>query len=552
MCGIWALIGKSGISYETLFKAFMKIKHRGPDRSEFFMVEDILPVMVCFHRLSIMDLTSRADQPFVWESNGSTNYCICNGEIYNYKKLIEKYDLHPESDSDCHVIPLLYEKIGIDKLLEELNGEFSFLIITLKHSEKIIDIYACTDPCSVRPLFYLEDSTSIAFSSELIGLINDNKPLFGEVKRFPPGHIMHVKFEKETITKNIYKYFDIESDESLVDQYNLNDYECAKNAIREVFTQCVVDRLYAYRPIGAFLSGGLDSSLICSIASKYLKDVKNETLETFSIGMPDATDPICAKKISEFIGSKHYNYTLSEQDFIDHLENKVIEHIGSYDITTVRASTGQDLLSYKISQDTNIKVLLSGDGSDELTGGYKYFHNAPSEKEFHDECIFRMNDICLYDGLRVDRGVSANGLEVRVPFLDKRFIKLYLSIPVKFRVPYKGIEKYLLRDAFRGYLPDDLLFRSKEAFSDGVSSMKKSWFQIIQEKADEKYSSTWEDEVNKYKINTPYSSEGLYYRKIFESIYGDDKSVAETIPYFWLPKWSGGIKEPSARVLDVY
>jgi asparagine synthase (glutamine-hydrolysing) len=552
MCGIWALIGNTTLTYGELFEAFMKIKNRGPDRSEFFMVSDILPVYVGFHRLAIMDPTSRGDQPFTWEKDGITNYCICNGEIYNFRQLIEKYDLKPKSKSDCEIIPLLFEKIGMDKMLDEFCGEFSFIIFQLNHSIKKVKIYAATDPCSVRPLFYLDDDKYIGFSSELISLLHDKKPIFGDVKRFPSGHVMEVNIdERGIIDRSIKPYFTFDEDPELIKSLNLTNYESARKAIHDVLCQCIDDRLHADRPVGAFSSGGVDSGIVCARASYTLKENKKEKLSTFSIGLEGSTDKLYAEIVAKHIDAHHTLFEKSEDDFIEYQKLYVIKNNGSYDNTTSRASTGQDLCSYEIAQSTDIKVVLSGDGSDELLGGYMENHRCPNEEEFRKNQIKRISDIHYFDGLRVDRGVSQNGLEARTPFLDKRFVKLCLSIPAKFLMPFNGIEKYILRDAFRDYLPEIILFRPKEAFSDGVSSVKRSWYQIVQENA-LKTHEDWKEKAESYEFNSPYSPETLYYRELFEKTYGNHESVVRTIPYFWLPNWSDGITEPSARVLDVY
>ena len=552
MCGIWSLIGEfSHLTYGQLFDAFMKIKNRGPDRSEFFMVNDVVPMLVGFHRLSIMDPTSRGDQPFVWETKDTTNYCICNGEIYNYQKLIKKYDLKPKSKSDCEVIPLLYDKIGIYKMLEEFNGEFSFLIIQLNHQNKQVIVHAATDPCSVRSMFYLEDKNSIAFCSEMIGLLHDKKPLFGQMKRFPSGHVMTIVFnEIGIVSKKIEKYFEFRPYNELIKKYNLNDYNSCVKAVHDVLTECIIDRLHADKPIGAFLSGGLDSGIVCSVSAKELKKT-NHIMDTFCIGLDGGTDEIPAKETAEYIGTNHTIFKKTPEEFINYQREHVIKNNGSYDNTTTRASTGQDLCSYEIATNTQIKVVLSGDGSDELFGGYMENHNCPNEEEFRKNQIMRMRDIHYYDGLRVDRGVSENGLEARTPFLDQRIIKLALSIPVKFLLPQNGVEKKLLRDSFKGYLPYHILNRPKEAFSDGVSGLKKSWYEIVQEEAQKKYGDKWIELSKKYTINKPYSPETLYYREIFCEYYGEDESVAKTIPYYWVQSWSDSL-EPSARTMDSY
>jgi asparagine synthase (glutamine-hydrolysing) len=339
-----------------------------------------------------------------------------------------------------------------------------------------------------------------------------------------------------------------------------------KTKIRETFIESVRSKLFSDRPLGCLLSGGLDSSLVASIASRFLKE-RGQKLKTFSIGLEDSTDEYYARLVAKHIDSEHTHIKLEQDDFINALKD-VIYVTETYDITTVRASTGQYLVSKWISKNTDIKVLLIGDGSDELAAGYMYFHKAPTPMELHQENVRLLKDIHFYDVLRADRGIAENGIEARVPFLDHRFVDLYLSIDPKLRHPasykeykeYKNtsLEKWLLREAFNvdDFLPSEVLFRKKEAFSDGVSSMKKSWYQIVQEFANEKYSDEYlESEKERIGFNKPPSKEALYFRKIWEEYFGTYETspqTAEVIPYFWLPKWCGDIKEPSARVLQVY
>lgn len=270
--------------------------------------------------------------------------------------------------------------------------------------------------------------------------------------------------------------------------------------------------------------------------------------------MPGGTDEKYAKMVAEFIKSNHTHIEVKEQDFLDAIP-KIVETIGSYDITTVRASTGQYLASKWIAENTHIKVLLIGDVSDELAGSYKYFHNAPSPEAFHNECVRLLEDIHLFDVLRADRCIARFGIEARLPFADHRFMDFYLGCDSKLRMPRDRMEKWLLREAFKDtkILPEEVRLRSKEAFSDGVSSTKRSWYTIIRENVEKMFT----DEQlliakDKYKHLPPHTKEALYYRTLFCKHFGENESVARTIPYFWLPKWSGNITDPSARILDVY
>jgi asparagine synthase (glutamine-hydrolysing) len=338
------------------------------------------------------------------------------------------------------------------------------------------------------------------------------------------------------------------------DKISITDIKLAKQKIKQCLVNSITDKLVSDRPLGCLLSGGLDSSLIAAISAKELKK-NGKILTTFSIGMPGSTDKKYALMVAKHIKSNHHHFELSENDFLNALGD-IVTATETHDITTIRASTGQYLISKLVAEKSNIKVLLIGDGADELCSGYKYNLNAPSPQALHDECRRLLKDIHLYDVLRADRGIASNGLEARVPFLDHRFVDLYMSIDPKLRMPanHKGVEKWLLRSSFddTDLLPKEVLWRSKEAFSDGVSSLKKSWYQIIQHKASNMYSDEeFKMAQQNYTHCPPSSKEALYFRRMFEERFGSD-DVCKVIPYMWLPKWCGDIKEPSARVLNTY
>ena len=297
------------------------------------------------------------------------------------------------------------------------------------------------------------------------------------------------------------------------------------------------------RPIGCLLSGGLDSSLVAAVAAKHLK-LKGEVLNTFSIGMKGATDLKYAKQVASFIGSNHTEIIFTEKEGIEAID-EVIKITETYDITTIRASVGQYLLSKWISKNTNIKIILNGDGADECEMGYLYFYNAPDSLEAQKDSLRLVREIHYFDGLRVDRNISYHGLEARVPFLDKDFVKLFLNkIPPKFKVPSFVCEKYLIRKAFERFniLPSEVLWRRKEAFSDGVSPLTKSWFEILTD-----YFNSQSIPITlENKVNTPYTKESTYYRLRFIELFGS--TGEKVIPHFWLPSWSNE-KDPSARKL---
>lgn len=564
MCGIWGYLSLVRGSFSkqlktSLYSSFNNIKHRGPDRSTFLEVDDIFNMYFGFHRLAIMDRSTKGDQPFVHEYKNRTIYCLCNGEIYNFEQLAEKYELNTTSHSDCEILPLIYEQFGIDELLQNVkSSEFSFLIIDVNHKKKKVDLYAARDPCGVRPMFYGKSKYGIAFCSEMKG-INDLVDR-STIQQFPPGSYFHLKVAVKkdgsvTTSEKLTQYYSLDFDivdkqvDGLFTAKSLAEY---RKLVRTSFVQSVESMLKSDRPMGALLSGGLDSSLVVAVAAKYFKENYGKKLRTFSIGMPGATDGEYAQMAADHCDTEHTHIEFSEEDFLKAIK-EVVWATETFDVTTIRASVGQYLISRWIRNNTDIKVLLIGDGSDELCCGYIYFHNAPDPTEAHKESCRLLKEIHKYDVLRADRGIASNGLEARVPFLCSTFINAYMSIPPQLRVPIDGIEKWLLRTSFANsdLLPQKVLFRRKEAFSDGVSGVEKSWFHTIQQQAEKMYSDEDLGKAGeKYEHCTPHSKESYHFRTIFNDMFGS--GVAHTIPHFWVPKWNGDIKEPSARVLDVY
>ena len=516
--------------YQKVFNEFNKGQGRGPDDTKFL---DLFNYYMGFHRLSINGLDSISNQPFI----KNNIYLICNGEIYNYKELYSHIGIKPETNSDCEIILDLYQLFPVEYFINLLDGVFSFIIYNARKNEIVVG----RDPFGVRPLFC--DSNYDYFSSELKQICNLTTEPIGQ---FPPGHYL---IKSNSITN---KY------DNLVRYHNLNQYylpQCSqyknfndernfyKSMIRGTLINAVKKRLMTDRPIACLLSGGLDSSLITSIV-QFLrtKTVNNlPKLETFSIGLEGSTDLVYAKKVARYLDTNHTEILVTEDDFFNAIPT-VIEKIESYDTTTVRASVGNYLVAKYISEHSEAKVIFNGDGADELTGGYLYVQRAPSTLLFDYEVKHLLNNIHKFDVLRSDRSISSCGLEPRTPFLDKTFVNMYLSIPINYRRQTNEIEKKLLRDAFVEFLPSEVLYRKKEAFSDGVSGTERSWFQIIAEKLDN-------INIPNFKYNgsylTPKTKEQMYYRFLFEKFYPNCEKI---IPYFWMPKWSN-TTDPSARTL---
>jgi len=571
MCGIFALLDSNeSFDYEMITSEFLKGSRRGP---EFSKLETFNNKMVLgFHRLAINGLNDLSNQPICINDV----VLVCNGEIYNYKELYQTMDVKPVTDSDCEVIIHLYLKYGIEQTLTMLDGVFAFIL----YDKRIIDnidnrVYVARDPYGVRPLYMLNgergDNFIYGFASELKCLErfynnnNNNNHIFKidtySLTQFAPGTYSVYSLDttvlspwspwqilKENVvyfiptfpyTNNLLQPND---NENVYANYykNIAYYLCSAVEKRCITTE---------RPIACLLSGGLDSSLIAALVTDYYKRNNVEKpLETYSIGLQNSEDLKYAKQVAEYIGSNHTEIVVTEQEMFDIIP-ELIATIESYDTTTVRASIGNYLLGKYIVSNSSAKVIFNGDGSDELFGGYLYMNKCPDDIEFDRETRRRLKDIHLFDVLRSDKSISSNGLEPRTPFLDKSFANYVLSIPPFFRnhKNMSNIEKYLLRMSFtkeyftnvngEQILPDSVLWRKKEAFSDGVSSPGRSLFWILQEKI-----------ALKECVEPSIESEKKYYRDIFDTVY---PNCAKILPYFWMPKYTDA-KDPSARTLTFY
>ena len=560
MCGIWQLYLDQSLltpemvtMYESLFD---KVRVRGPDMSSFIVNPDNI---IGFHRLAINGLTEEGMQPFKFETALYEYTLTCNGEIYNYKNLEKlvrtNFEYKPKSQSDCEVLlPFLIYCCNddVEKMLNHINGEFALIISRKYKFTGEIDIYLSTDPLSVRPLFYQEiDDKGLIISSLLKGM---DSVSYKPNVRLLQGELREYKFTNnkiELISSVIYhKYVDMFQ---YIEDENMDLYKLIVNTL----TDAVRKRLMSDRPLCCLLSGGLDSSLVAAIAQRLIKEENmNNTLHTFTIGMEDGSDLAFGQMVADYIGSSHTVVNIKMEDALKAIDD-VIYATETFDITTIRASTFQFLLAKYISENTDFKVVLNGDGSDEVTMGYLYYYLHPTVEAAQLDSLKLITNISKFDGLRVDRNVSHHGLEARVPFLDKDFVNMYVNIDAKLKVPTKErMEKYLLRKAFdevykeNPILPNEVLWRKKEAFSDGVSTKEKSWYVMTQEYGKSKITDKeLIDLQSKYEDHIPPTShESAYYRKVFEEYF---KNGHENIPYYWLPNWSNS-KDPSARTLQVY
>lgn len=556
MCGIFALFNSRHTSWHFLEEMFMKGKSRGPENSQFLHLKNINS-HIGFHRLAINGYQDeKANQPF----NIDGIYLICNGEIYNYKELYDILNIDPYSNSDCEVIIHLYKKYGFEQALQMLDGVFACILIDTKQNL----IFVARDTFGIRPLFintfhevneFGEKKICYGFSSVLKSLdgLHNSKLL----QQFEPGSYSVFNIHKNKtngllsqINYNETIFYSLPNTFCSIKK-TFTDYEI--NKIQEnlfsVLEEAVLKRIdNTERDICCLLSGGLDSSIISAIVARHHPG----KLHTWSIGLEGSEDLHYADKVAKHIGSEHHKVVCTEEEFLNAIPD-VIEAIESYDTTTVRASVGNWLISKYIKENSDAKVIFNGDGSDEVTGGYMYFHLAPDSIEFDKECRRLLCSIHYFDVLRSDRSISDHGLEARTPFLDRKFVQTYLSIDpnLRYHPKNKQCEKYFLRKTIENFgndlLPSEVLWRKKEAFSDGVSQQKKSWYEIIQEHVskDKNLKVTQLDIYNK-----PQTLEQQYYRNIFDTKFENEKSH-QTIPYFWMPRFCDA-KDASARTLDVY
>tara|TARA_Y100001935_G_scaffold255642_1_gene270382 strand:- start:75 stop:1736 length:1662 start_codon:yes stop_codon:yes gene_type:complete len=550
MCGIFALIN-SNKDYDLIKKEFYKGIIRGPENTELLKINN---TYIGFHRLAINGLNDKSNQPFYINNI----YCVCNGEIYNYKSLAHDYNIVLITDSDCEIIIQLYIKFGIEKTIKLLDGVFSFFIYDIN----IDKCYVGRDPHGVRPLYYFTENNTFGLASDLKVLYNlsDDK---SNIHNFTPSHYFSICLDKNTISFDKLNYY-ILPDYNLTICNNNNDFNDVniiyKNIVailKESVYKRIVDT--CERPIACLLSGGLDSSLIAALVSKYLK-IHNKKLATFSIGLKDSEDLKYANIVAQHIDSVHTEILLTDDEFFNSIPD-VIYDIESYDTTTIRASVGNYLIGKYIKNNTDYKVIFNGDGADELMGGYLYFRKCPDFTEFNNESKRLLLNINRFDVLRSDKSISSHGLEPRTPFLDKKFVDYYISINnyIKHDTTSKLCEKYLIRKAFEIHmpdlLPDEILWRKKEAFSDGVSSLKKSWYNIINDKIKTLYENdpllfdSLKILLNDNNIiNPPTTYEQAYYRYLYNFNY---KGTDKLIPYYWMPKFVIA-NDASARSLDIY
>ena len=577
MCGIFALLNNNKTySDEIIENSFMKGQNRGPEYTK-YLYKDNIDLNLGFHRLSINGLDENSNQPFKMDNIT----LICNGEIYNHNELFKELNIERKTNSDCEIILHLYKLYGINQTLHLLDGVFSFVLLDESDYIEGNKLYVARDPFGVRPLYVMEfecennmnmkinklakskPNTIIGIASEpnmLIDLHNYKNPKFQSVMlakesvihQFTPGTYSkyvrdwkcHSRWEIKTENRGYYSLYN----PLLSQNKNLNMTNIL-NIVYNAFIESVEKRVEnTERPIGCLLSGGLDSSLITALVCKLSKS----PIETFSIGLKGSEDLKYARMVANHLNTKHHEVIVTEEEFFDAIP-EVIKAIGSYYTTTVRASVGNYLIGKYIKKNTKCKVIFNGDGSDELAGGYMYFHECPNSILFDNECKKLLSNIHHFDVLRSDRSISCHGLETRTPFLDYRLVCTYLSIDRKTRYEthMNHCEKYIFRKCIDvldpKLLPHEVLWRTKEAFSDGVSGQDKSWFEVIQEKVSKLDDDNLKN-FNNDTYNSPKTKEQEYYRKIFDGHFNNMETI---IPYFWMPNFVKA-NDASARTLNVY
>lgn len=503
-------------------EGFARTVSRGPDDTR---IVNTGQGVMGFHRLAIMGLTAEGMQPF--QLGGRV--LVCNGEIYGFRSVKEQLEDKGyvfKSDSDCEILLPLYEEYGTE-MFSMLDAEFALVL----YDGNTASYVAARDPLGIRPLYYgYDEDGQMIFASEAKNLVG----LTERIMPFPPGH--YFKDGKFICYRDI----------TAVKHVCEDDVETVCQTIRQKLVRGIEKRLDADAPLGFLLSGGLDSSLVCAVSAKILK----KPIRTFAIGMSeDAIDLKYAREVADYLGADHTEIIITKQQVLSALP-EVVKALGTYDITTIRASMGMYLICKAIHETTDIRVLMTGEVSDELFG-YKYTDFAPSPEAFQEEAVKRIREIHMYDVLRADRCISVHSMEARVPFGDLDFVSYVMAVDPakKMNVYHKG--KYLLRHAFEGdYLPYNILMREKAAFSDAVGH---SLVDDLKAYAEERYSDAeFEQKCGAYSHAKPFTKESLLYREIFERFYpGQSHMVVD----FWMPNksWKGcDVNDPSARVLSNY
>ena len=516
MCGIVCVFDtkqKNEVIRPQILEMSKKIRHRGPDWSGIYQHDNVI---FSHERLAIVDPTSGKQPLFTKDKKVAL---AVNGEIYNHQELRSEFpDYEFLTQSDCEVILALYRRDG-KNFLEKLNGIFAFALYDEDNDAYLIG----RDHMGIVPLYMGWDKNgSFYVASELKSL----EGVCNKIEEFLPGHFLYSKDGQELQQWYTRDWTDFD---------NVKDNETDISAIRKGLEEAVHRQLMSDVPYGVLLSGGLDSTIIAAVTAKFARqriesgdtqEAWYPRLHSFAVGLEGSPDLAAARKAADHIGSVHHEIKYTVQEGLDAIKD-VIYHLETYDVTTIRASTPMYLLA-RVIKSMGIKMVLSGEGSDELFGGYLYFHKAPSAQAFHEETVRKLGKLHLYDCLRANKSLMAWGIEGRVPFLDKEFMDVAMTINPKDKmITPERMEKWVLRKAFEDLLPESIAWRQKEQFSDGVGY---SWIDTLKQVAEDEV--TDEMMVNatfRFPINTPMSKEEYRYRTIFESHFPSD-SAASCVP----------------------
>jgi asparagine synthase (glutamine-hydrolysing) len=517
MCSIFGILDIKSDAValrKTALEMSKRLRHRGPDWSGIYSTDKAILV---HERLSIVDPGNGAQPLYNPER---THILAVNGEIYNHKELEKalSVDFQFQTGSDCEIILAKYKEKG-PAFLDEINGIFAFILYDAEQDAYLIG----RDHMGIIPMYMGYDENGNFFvASEMKALT----PVCKSVQEFPPGHYLWSKDGELT------RYYE----RDWMEYDNIKDNVTDKLALRDALEDAVKRQLMCDVPYGVLLSGGLDSSIISAVTKQYAArrvedNGKSEAwwpqLHSFAVGLTGSPDLAAAQKVADHLGTIHHQITFTVQEGLDALRD-VIYHLETYDVTTIRASTPMYLMARYIKA-MGIKMVLSGEGSDELFGGYLYFHKAPDAKEFHEETVRKLSQLHMYDCLRANKSMAAWGVEGRVPFLDKEFMDVAMRVNPKDKMCGNGkIEKHLLREAFEHYLPKEVAWRQKEQFSDGVGY---SWIDSLKVHVDNEVSDQlFEAAAFRFPINTPLTKEAYFYRAIFEEHFPLE-SAALCVPY---------------------
>jgi asparagine synthase (glutamine-hydrolysing) len=550
MCGIIVQWGQK-LNREQFLAAVEALRARGPDVQEHaFHSTTNTEMGVGFTRLHIQGTAGGSDQPYHLRDG---RIVLCNGEIFNAEILIRQLSLSvPEGASDCAVIPALLERgMPLTEVARQLDGDFAIVVVDPQRER----VSVARDPYGVRPLFFGATSTSTqaALASEIKAL----PPTATNIFAVKPGSMMEINLDG-TAERPVYdteQWHEVPWLKTPYWRASLEGLTHAGQALRHALEEAVAKRLVVTRgSVGACLSGGLDSSLVAAIAARRLRSAGKE-LHTYSIGMAGSPDLEHARLVATHIGSVHHERVVEPEECLAVIPT-VVRAIESFDITTVRASVGNYLVGQLVATETpDIKVVLNGDGADEVLGGYLYMRAAPDDAAFETETDRLLREIHQYDVLRSERSMAAHGLESRSPFLDRQFVSVARGLPTEVLRPRTGVvEKAILRTAFSdtGLLPEKVLWRRKEAFSDGISRAERSWFEMARAEGERRAGSEgWKEKAANYSVNPPPTAESLWYRELFHESY-PEAAASAAAPAMWMPRFVAGATDPSARTLNLY